>query len=134
MGTGLGARGYGIIEQGMISQLIESKPDELRGHVEEAAGISKYKERRRDTENRISRTEENLERLADIREELGRQLSRLERQAKAAEKYTAIKKEKRQVESEVLGLKWKSHDLDLVALKEKIASLEIEKELSLIHI
>jgi len=128
LGTGLGARGYGIIEQGMISQLIESKPDELRGHVEEAAGISKYKERRRDTENRISRTEENLERLADIREELGRQLSRLERQAKAAEKYTAIKKEKRQVESEVLGLKWKSHDLDLVALKEKIASLEIEKE------
>ena len=128
LGTGLGARGYGIIEQGMISQLIESKPDELRGHVEEAAGISKYKERRRDTENRISRTEENLERLADIREELGRQLLRLERQAKAAEKYTAIKKEKRQVESEVLGLKWKSHDLDLVALKEKIASLEIEKE------
>ncbi len=128
LGTGLGARGYGIIEQGMISQLIESKPDELRGHVEEAAGISKYKERRRDTENRISRTEENLERLADIREELGRQLSRLERQAKAAEKYTAIKKEKRQVESEVLGLKWKSHDLDLVALKEKIASFEIEKE------
>ena len=128
LGTGLGARGYGIIEQGMISQLIESKPDELRGHVEEAAGISKYKERRRDTENRISRTEENLERLADIREELGRQLSRLERQAKAAEKYTAIKKEKRQVESEVLGLKWKSHDLDLVDLKEKIASFEIEKE------
>ena len=128
LGTGLGARGYGIIEQGMISQLIESKPDELRGHVEEAAGISKYKERRRDTENRISRTEENLERLADIREELGRQLSRLERQAKAAEKYGAIKKEKRQVESEVLGLKWKSHDLDLVALKEKIASFEIEKE------
>ena len=128
LGTGLGARGYGIIEQGMISQLIEAKPDELRGHVEEAAGISKYKERRKDTENRISRTTENLERLTDIRDELGRQLARLERQARAAEKYSEIKKEKRQIESELLGLKWRAHDVELVSLKNKITDLEILKE------
>jgi len=76
LGTGLGPRSYAIIEQGMISRLIEAKPEELRVYVEEAAGISKYKERRRDTENRMRRTHENLERLTDIREELGRQLSR----------------------------------------------------------
>ena len=77
----------------MISQPIESKPDELRGHVEEAENF-KYKERRRDTENRISRTEENLERLADIREELGRQLSRLERQGKVLKNIQQLKKKK----------------------------------------
>ena len=84
LGTGLGPRSYAIIEQGMISNLIEAKPDELRVYIEEAAGISKYKERRKDTENRMRRTQENLERLTDIRDELGRQLGRLERQAQAA--------------------------------------------------
>ena len=67
LGTGLGPRSYAIIEQGMISRLIEAKPEELRVYVEEAAGISKYKERRRETENRMRRTHENLERLSDIR-------------------------------------------------------------------
>ena len=86
LGTGLGARSYSIIEQGMVSRLIESKPEELRIFIEEAAGISKYKERRRETENRIKRTRENLERLTDLREELGRQLQHLHRQAQAAEK------------------------------------------------
>lgn len=76
LGTGLGPRSYAIIEQGMISKLIEAKPEELRVFIEEAAGISKYKERRRDTENRMRRTHENLERLTDIREELERQLLR----------------------------------------------------------
>src|SRR6056300_615423 len=83
LGTGLGPRSYSIIEQGMISQLIEAKPEELRIFIEEAAGISKYKERRRETENRMKRTRENLDRLTDIREELERQLQHLQRQAKA---------------------------------------------------
>ncbi len=100
LGTGLGPRSYSIIEQGMISRLIESKPEELRVYIEEAAGISKYKERRRDTENRMRRTKENLERLSDIREELERQLSRLERQAKSAEKYTEFKKEEREIKAQ----------------------------------
>src|SRR3990167_4459789 len=76
LGTGLGPRSYSIIEQGMISKLIEAKPEDLRNFIEEAAGISKYKERRRETENRIRRTHENLARLTDLREELERQLDR----------------------------------------------------------
>ena len=70
----MGPRSYSIIEQGMISQLIDSKPEELRSYLEEAAGISKYKERRKETERRIKTTRENLDRLNDIREELSSQL------------------------------------------------------------
>jgi chromosome segregation protein len=87
LGTGLGPRSYAIIEQGMISRFIEAKPEELRVFIEEAAGISKYKERRRETESRMRRTLENLERLTDIRDEFGRQLQHLQRQSQAAEKY-----------------------------------------------
>ena len=93
LGTGFGPRSYSIIEQGMISQLVEAKPEELRVYLEEAAGISKYKERRRETENRIKHTRENLERINDIREELSRQLDRLQRQAQAAEKYRELRTE-----------------------------------------
>ncbi|MGP1782900.1 chromosome segregation protein SMC, partial [Shewanella frigidimarina] len=77
MGTGLGPRSYAIIEQGTISRLIESKPQDLRVFIEEAAGISRYKERRRETENRIRHTRENLARLGDIRSELAKQLDKL---------------------------------------------------------
>ncbi|MES9967530.1 MAG: AAA family ATPase, partial [Sedimenticola sp.] len=72
LGTGLGPRSYSIIEQGMISRLIEARPEDLRAFLEEAAGISKYKERRRDTENRIKHTRENLDRLNDLREEIAK--------------------------------------------------------------
>ena len=83
LGTGLGPRSYSIIEQGMISRLIEAKPEELRTFLEEAAGISKYKERRRETENRIRHTQENLSRLNDLREEIEKQLEKLKRQARS---------------------------------------------------
>ena len=128
LGTGLGPRSYAIIEQGMISRLIEAKPDELRVYIEEAAGISKYKERRRDTEGRIQRTMENLERLTDIRDELGRQLGRLERQAKAAEKYAEYKKEERQTSAELLALKWRGYNASATEQKQVIGALEIEQE------
>ncbi|MBT6114605.1 MAG: chromosome segregation protein SMC, partial [Porticoccaceae bacterium] len=128
LGTGLGPRSYAIIEQGMISRLIEARPEELRVYIEEAAGISKYKERRRDTENRIRRTMENLERLTDIRDELGRQLNRLERQAKAAEKYSEYKKEERQFTTELLALKWRGYDASATLQKHSIGELEIERE------
>ena len=128
LGTGLGPRSYAIIEQGMISRLIESKPDELRIYIEEAAGISKYKERRRETESRMQRTMENLERLTDIRDELGRQLSRLERQAKAAEKYSEYKKQERQLSAELLTLKWRGYNQDAMGLKAVIGGFEVEKE------
>ncbi len=87
LGTGLGPRAYAIIEQGMISRVIEAKPDELRVFLEEAAGISKYKERRRETENRLADTRENLARINDIRLELATQLEKLDAQAKVASRY-----------------------------------------------
>jgi len=90
LGTGLGARAYAIIEQGMISRIIEAKPDELRVFLEEAAGVTKYKERRRETEGRLGDTRENLTRLEDIRQELGHQLVKLEAQAEVARRYHAL--------------------------------------------
>lgn len=105
LGTGLGSRSYAIIEQGMISRIIEARPEELRGFIEEAAGISKYKERRRETENRIAHTKENLERLSDVREEVEKQLNRLQRQAATARRYQTLKQEERKLTAEVLALR-----------------------------
>ncbi len=110
LGTGLGARSYAIIEQGTISRLIEAKPDELREVIEEAAGISKYKERRNETEIRMRHTQENLERLLDLRDEVAKQLGNLQRQAKKAEKYTALKEEERTFRQQLLGLRWRKYD------------------------
>ena len=90
LGTGLGPRAYAIIGQGTISRIIESKPEELRLFLEEAAGVSKYKERRRETENRLSDTRENLTRVEDILRELTSNLERLEKQAEVAQKYNAL--------------------------------------------
>jgi len=101
----------------MISKLIEAKPEDLRNFIEEAAGISKYKERRRETENRIRRTHENLARLTDLREELERQLERLHRQAQAAEKYQEYKAEERQLKAQLSALRWQ-------ALNEQVAQRE----------
>ena len=98
LGTGLGPNSYAIIEQGMVTKLVSAKPDELRTHIEEAAGVSKYRERRRETESRIKRTRENLSRVKDIRDEIGRLIKRLENQAKAAEKYSELKKDKAKLE------------------------------------
>jgi chromosome segregation protein len=112
LGTGLGSRSYAIIEQGMISRVIEARPEELRGFIEEAAGISKYKERRRETENRISHTKENLERLNDVREEVDKQLRHLQRQAATARRYQTLKQDERKLTAELLALKLKvlEHD------------------------
>ncbi|MBZ0126968.1 MAG: AAA family ATPase, partial [Rhodocyclaceae bacterium] len=90
MGTGLGPRAYAIIEQGMISRIIEAKPEELRFFLEEAAGVTKYKERRRETENRLSDARENLARVEDIRNELGNQIVKLEGQAEVARQYREL--------------------------------------------
>jgi chromosome segregation protein len=128
LGTGLGPRSYAIIEQGMISRLIEAKPEELRVYIEEAAGISKYKERRRDTENRIRRTHENLERLTDIREELERQLQHLKRQAAAAERYTEYKKEERVLKAQLQAVQWKKLDEQTEQRNLAVSSLETHLE------
>ncbi|GLS27519.1 chromosome segregation protein SMC [Marinibactrum halimedae] len=128
LGTGLGPRSYAIIEQGMISKLIEAKPEDLRVYIEEAAGISKYKERRRDTENRMRRTQENLERLTDIREELDRQLNRLERQAQAAKRYTELKAEERQNKALLQALRYQALDQKSSETKATITDLELKVE------
>jgi chromosome segregation protein len=108
LGTGLGPRSYSIIEQGMISRLIEAKPEDLRVFLEEAAGISKYKERRKETENRIKHTRENLDRLTDLRDELAAQLDKLNRQSKSAEKYKVLKEEERLLKAQLTALRWRN--------------------------
>ena len=116
MGTGLGPRSYAIIEQGTITRLIESKPQDLRVFIEEAAGISRYKERRRETENRIRHTRENLERLGDIRNELGRQLDKLAEQATAAKQYRELKHSERKLDAELSVSRYS----ELTQLMEKL--------------
>jgi chromosome segregation protein len=128
LGTGLGPRSYGIIEQGMISRLIESKPEELRVFIEEAAGISKYKERRKETESRMRRTLENLERLTDLRDELERQLQHLQRQAQAAEKYADFKAEERGLKAQLQALQWQGLDEKSSVSKHAIGELDIKLE------
>ncbi|MCK5894954.1 MAG: chromosome segregation protein SMC [Endozoicomonadaceae bacterium] len=130
LGTGLGPRSYAIISQGVISNLIESKPEELRVFIEEAAGISRYKERRRETENRLRRTNENLERLTDLREEIERQLSHLKRQAEAAEKYKQYKQEERLMRAQLYALRWK--EVDGGARSQEVAIREFEIRLEAI--
>lgn len=128
LGTGLGPRSYSIIEQGMISRFVEAKPDELRLYIEEAAGISKYKERRRETENRMRHTRENLERLSDIREELERQLHHLQRQAKAAEQYSEFKQEERTYKAELQAIKWQALQTQNAGQEKQIGELEVQLE------
>ncbi|HCT39708.1 MAG TPA: chromosome segregation protein SMC [Moraxellaceae bacterium] len=128
LGTGLGPRSYAIIEQGMISRLIEARPEELRVYIEEAAGISKYKERRRETETRMRHTRENLERLSDIREELEKQLQHLQRQAQSAEKYKEFKEEERLLKAQLQALRWQALDLQVGQRETLIRELEIRLE------
>src|SRR5580658_4490909 len=110
LGTGLGSRSYAIIEQGMISRIIEAKSEDMRAFIEEAAGISRYKERRKETEVRVAETRENLERLQDVRDEVDKQIRHLQRQAASARRYQGLKDEERRLTAEVLALRLR--DLD----------------------
>lgn len=128
LGTGLGPRSYSIIEQGTISRLIEAKPEELRAYLEEAAGISLYKERRRETERRMRDTHENLERLEDVRDEVGRQLEKLAKQAETAEQYRDLKKQERQRRAELLLLKINAMQAERQSLQQTLAERETALE------
>jgi len=128
LGTGAGSRGYSIIGQGTISRIIEAKPDELRAYLEEAAGVSKYKERRRETLQRIEHTRDNLTRVTDIRDELDKQLQRLERQAKAAERYTLLKEEEKQCRAEILAFKWQDFVRQQLAKQKELDELTLRYE------
>ena len=126
LGTGLGARSYSIIEQGMISQIIEARPEDLRVYLEEAAGISKYKERRKETETRIRHTRENLDRLTDLREEVDKQIDHLKRQARAAEQYQALQAERLNKDAQLKALEYRKLDAELVGLRESLTQDELK--------
>ncbi|MDZ3799301.1 MAG: chromosome segregation protein SMC [Xanthomonadales bacterium] len=128
LGTGLGPRSYSIIEQGMISQIIEARPEDLRVYLEEAAGISKYKERRKETETRIRHTRENLDRLGDLREEVDKQLEHLRRQARQAEQYQALAAERKVKDAEWKALQFRGLDGQLQGLRERLAQEETKLE------
>lgn len=134
LGTGLGPRSYSIIEQGMVGRIVESKPEDLRALIEEAAGISKYKERRRETENRIRHTRDNLSRVEDIITELEGQLRRLKRQANEAGRYKTLKSEQRTLDTQLKTLRWfglheqvKKKDLELQHLQTEFESQVAEQ-------
>jgi len=126
LGTGLGSRSYAIIEQGTISRMVEAKPDDLRVHIEEAAGVSKYKERRSETETRMKHTRENLERLDDLRDEVEKQIKHLQKQAEKAEKYTELKKQERQFRLELLAMRWNTYHQAAKQLDEKLQAVAHE--------
>jgi chromosome segregation protein len=132
LGTGLGPRSYSIIEQGMISEIVEADPEQLRNHLEEAAGISKYKERRKETESRIKATRENLDRVRDVRDEVDKQLEHLKRQAKTAERWQQLKEEQKKKEAEVKALSLRAAQAEVegqsAALRK--AELAIEQQLA----
>src|SRR5690554_5339898 len=128
LGTGLGPRSYAIIEQGMISRLIESKPQELRVFIEEAAGISKYKERRKETESRMRKTRENLERLTDVRDELATQLAKLQRQAAAAQRFKTLKAEERSYKAQLQALKWNQYQRQCDRIEVQLRDQETDLE------
>ena len=128
LGTGLGPRSYSIIEQGMISRLIEAKPEDMRAHLEEAAGISKYKERRRETENRIRHTRDNLDRLNDLREEIDNQLKHLQKQAKSAERHKVLVEELRRVDAELLAIRLSTLDGEAQDQRKKLEREQTELE------
>ncbi len=124
LGTGLGPRSYSIIEQGMISQIIDARPEDLRVYLEEAAGISKYKERRKETETRIRHTRENLDRLSDLRDEVGKQLEHLKRQARQAEQYQTIQAERRIKDAQWKALEYRGLDTQVQQLRERLSQEE----------
>ncbi|MBS0388055.1 MAG: chromosome segregation protein SMC [Proteobacteria bacterium] len=110
LGTGLGSRSYAIIEQGMISRVIEARADDMRAFIEEAAGISRYKERRRETEGRIADTRENLARVQDLRDEVDKQIRHLQRQAATARRYQELRGRERTLTAELLALRMRELD------------------------
>ncbi|MGH8154787.1 MAG: chromosome segregation protein SMC [Rhodanobacteraceae bacterium] len=128
LGTGLGARSYSIVEQGVISEIVESRPEQLRVHLEEAAGVSRYKERRKETESRIKATRENLDRVKDVREEVEKQLEHLNRQARAAERWNKLKEERSLREGELRALNYRSVSAQLEAQRQALREAETRLE------
>ena len=125
LGTGLGARSYAIIEQGMISRVIEARADDMRAFIEEAAGVSLYKERRRETEGRIADTRENLARVQDLRDEVDKQIRHLQRQAATARRYQDLRARERTLSAELLALRMRELDGGTAVQDEATRSAEL---------
>ncbi len=132
LGTGLGPRSYSIIEQGMISRVIDAKPEDLRIFLEEAAGISKYKERRRETENRIRHTQDNLDRLNDLKNELEKQLQHLQRQSQTAQRYKTLQEEQQTLSAQLTALSWNRIDQQIKEYEARVreAAVFLEEQLA----
>jgi chromosome segregation protein len=128
LGTGLGPRAYAIIGQGTISRIIESRPEELRLFLEEAAGVSKYKERRRETENRLSDTRENLTRVEDILRELNANLEKLEKQAEVAQRFNDLKADSTLKQQQLWFFKRADAESDQVKIKADVDKAVIDLE------
>ncbi|MEY4077449.1 MAG: Chromosome partition protein Smc, partial [Pseudomonadota bacterium] len=128
LGTGLGPRAYAIIGQGTISRIIESRPEELRLFLEEAAGVSKYKERRRETENRLSDTRENLTRVDDILRELNANLEKLEKQAEVAQRFNDLKADSALKQQQLWFFKRADAETDQVKIKVDVDKAVIDLE------
>lgn len=132
LGSGFGARSYSVIEQGFVSRIVTAKPEELRVHLEEVAGVSKYRERRRETEKKIDSTRENLERVKDHATELARQISYLERQAREAARYSDLREKERSIRAKLVVLKVQTVEAEIdeqEARMEKV-SLGVQQELA----
>ncbi len=128
LGTGLGPRSYAVIEQEMATKLISSKPEELRAYIEEVAGISVYKERRKETESRIKRTKENLNRVSDLKDEIDRQLLKLKQQVKSAERYNELKDKEKKLNSLLKTFNWQQKTEAATKLNLSIKEIELEIE------
>jgi chromosome segregation protein len=128
LGTGLGSRSYAIIEQGMISRVIEARADDMRAFIEEAAGISLYKERRRETEGRILDTRDNLARVQDLRDEVDKQIRHLQRQAAAARRFQELRSRERNLHAELLALRMRELDSGGIVQEESSRARELSMQ------
>ena len=129
LGTGLGPRSYAVIEQEMATKLISSKPEELRAYIEEVAGISIYRERKKETESRIKKTRENLNRVSDIKDEIEKTLIKLNQQVKSAEKYNFLKEKEKKFNGLLKAFSWQARNeaASKLDLSVKQTELEIQK-------
>jgi chromosome segregation protein len=131
LGTGLGSRSYAIIEQGMISRVIEARHDDMRLFIEEAAGVSLYKERRRETELRMGETRENLARLQDLRDEIDKQIRHLQRQANTARRYQELKARERLLTAQLLALRLRELDSGAAVQDSAVRACELDMQQAL---
>ncbi len=124
-GTGLGGHGYALIQQGMIARVIEARPEEMRLYLEEAAGVSQYHERRRDTETRMRHTRENLERVLDVRDEVAKQADKLKRQARSAERFSELKRRREVLAAQLALLELREHERERAACDLRVSEVRV---------